>query len=92
MTGDINASVASGRPHLIIEVADREPRGLSDFVGETAFVAVDDVLAQRIAGTGTLGGDGVRFCQKNEGGHDLRTWLITEAADEQFEACPLGVF
>ena len=92
MIQDNNASVASGRPHLIIEVADREPFELADFLGDTAFVAVDDARAHRVEGTGTLEVDGVRFCQKGEGGRDLRTWLITGAADGQFDASPLGHF
>lgn len=92
MTNDHNAPVVSGRPYLIVEVSDRAPRALNDFLGDIAFVAVDDERTQRISGIGSLESDGVRFCQKDDVGHDLRSWLISEIADEQFEAYPLSIF
>ena len=84
--------MASGRPHLIIEVADREPLSLADFVGDTTFIVVDDIRVARIEGIGIQDSDGVRFSQRDGRGRDLRCWYITGSLDEQFEASPISKF
>lgn len=92
MTESDDGPVASGRPHLIIEVADREPLSLEDFVGETTFIVVDDIRVARIEGSGILSTDGVMFNQRDGRGRDLREWHITGSLDDQFEAAPVGKY
>lgn len=93
MTTESSGSVASGRPHLVIDVAGRQPIRLDDFVGDTFFVAVADTRTFRVEGAGMPASDGVRFSQKDSAtGKDLRVWRITGTADDQFEASTVSAY
>jgi hypothetical protein len=86
MTSSSRESVASGRPHLVVEVSGGQPVDLDDFVGDVSFVSVVGTQTYRIEGTGARNDAGVRFFEKDAAGKDLRTWQVTATDAGDFEA------
>ena len=93
MTFSSRASVASGRPYLVVEVSGAHPADIADFVGDISFVAVIDTQTYRIEGTGARNAAGVRFFEKDGAtGKDLRTWQVISTIAGDFEAEALSIF
>jgi hypothetical protein len=85
--------VASGKPYQIVDVEDRTPGGLEDFVGERAFNIETGSGPSRVQGVGRIDGDAVRFVEKDAGGSkDVRVWRVRQATGKAFTAEHSAVF
>lgn len=85
--------VASGKPYEVVDVADRAPEHLEDFVGDRAFTIATESGPSRVQGVGRLHGDSVRFTEKDStAGKDVRVWLIHTYASAGFTAENSGVY
>lgn len=70
--------VASGKPYDAVDVPDRVPQSLEDFVEQRAFDIADGSQRSRVQGVGRLDGDEVlRFVEKDAvGSKDVPVWMI----------------
>jgi hypothetical protein len=79
--------VASGKPYPVIDLDDRAPRGLDDFVGDRAFNIATGAGTSQVRGVGRIDGDAVRFVEKDAAaGKDVRVWLVRQNGDTGFTA------
>lgn len=76
------ASVPAGVSQRVLEVLGRYPESLADFDGDVSFV-IDDDAHHLIQGSGRLGGDRVRFHEKDMAvnGKDVRLWDIRQEGE-----------
>jgi hypothetical protein len=85
--------IASGKPYEIVEVDERVPGGLDDFVGDRAFNIKTGSGTSRVQGVGRIDGDGVRFVEKDAGGSkDVRVWRVRQTSGAGFTAEHSAVF
>lgn len=79
--------VSSGRPYQVVQVGDRIPTSLAEFVGHTAVVIDCGGRQQILTGVGDRGGEFVRFHEKDAAtGKDVRVWRIGSVAGSGFAA------
>ncbi len=79
--------VASGKPYPVVDVDDRAPASLDDFVGDRAFNITTDAATSRVHGVGRICGDAVRFVEKDAGASkDVRVWLVRWSRTDGFTA------
>jgi hypothetical protein len=81
--------VVSGKPYTVVEVGDRAPKSIDDFIGETGFVLEDGPTGgRRVTGVGSADGDNVKFREKDVSGSskDVRMWRVRESGDGGFIA------
>ena len=80
-------SVVSGIAYLVLDVGERPPTSIDEFVGATSFT-IDNKGPYVVCGCGALQADRVRFYEKDhEGdGRDVRVWRITIADGAGFIA------
>ena len=79
--------IASGKPYSVVDVEERSPGSLDDFVGERTFGLNIGTGTSRVHGVGRLDGDSVRFVEKDSAaGKDVRVWRVHSAADTGFVA------
>ena len=85
--------IASGKPYPVVDVEDRSPGSLDDFVGERTFGLSVGSGISRVHGVGRMDGDSVRFVEKDSAaGKDVRVWLVRSADDTGFTAEHHAVF
>ena len=89
-----SAQVISGVAYVVTQVGGRAAAALSDFEGDTTFLADHQGAACRVSGVGALSEGGVHFSEKASGtGKDVRVWHITRpSTDGPFEAEPISIF
>jgi hypothetical protein len=77
--------VASGVPYRVVSVADHEPTGIDDFLGDTALLLDLDGSPYTVYGAGAAAVEGVRFHEKDDRGHgkDVRVWSVRPAHDRR---------
>jgi hypothetical protein len=81
------APIASGKPYDVVDVEDRTPDELDDFVGERRFAISVGSGTSHVQGVGRLDGDAVRFVEKDAAAKkDVRVWRVRQSADRQFTA------
>jgi hypothetical protein len=82
------ASVASGKPFVVLLVADHPPVDLTDFVEAADFTVDMDGAVYRVQGSGRQTGDEVRFHEKDldNSGKDIRVWQVVRHEDGHFNA------
>jgi hypothetical protein len=80
--------IASGKPYHVVDVDDRAPEGLDNFVGDRQFViSTGGDATWRVHGVGRLDGDAVRFIEKDAAAtKDVRVWRVRRVDDEGFVA------
>jgi hypothetical protein len=79
--------IASGKPYDIVDVEDRTPDGLDDFVGERTFGITMGSETSRVHGVGRLDGEVVRFAEKDAlGNKDVRVWRVRRSPQRGFIA------
>lgn len=86
--GTTPALVVSGVDYTVVSVAGRPPAALSDFVGETTFVAEGRTGQHPVAGAGAEHEGIVRFHEKTAdgAGKDVRVWTVSTGPDGDFLA------
>ena len=85
--------IASGKPYTVVDIEDRRPERLEDFVGDRIFTIDTDAGTSRVHGVGRLQGDGVRFVEKDSAASkDVRVWVICGYAGDTFTAEHDGVY
>jgi hypothetical protein len=79
--------VASGKPYPVVDVDDRVPGRLDDFVGDRVFTIATGAATSRVQGIGRIDGDAVRFAEKDAGTtKDVRVWLVRQSRHQGFTA------
>ncbi len=79
--------VASGKPYTVVDVEERSPGSLDDFVGERTFGLSVGTRTSRVHGVGRLDGDSVRFVEKDSAaGKDVRVWRVHRSPETGFVA------
>lgn len=77
--------VSSGLSYQMVQVGDRTPTSLADFVGHVAVVIDCGGRQQVLTGVGDSRGEFVRFHQKDAAtGKDVRVWRIGSVAGSGF--------
>jgi hypothetical protein len=79
--------VASGKPYQVVDLDDRTPDRLDDFVGDRAFNIDTGSGTSRVRGVGRIDGDAVRFVEKDAAtSKDVRVWVVREGQSTGFTA------
>jgi hypothetical protein len=80
-------SVISGVAYAVLDVGERSPTSIQEFVGVTRFT-IDNHGPYVVRGCGALSAGRVRFYEKDHGGdgRDVRVWQITASGEAGFTA------
>jgi hypothetical protein len=80
-------SVVSGVAYPVLDVGERAPTSIDEFIGATRFT-IDNKGPYVVCGWGSLQSDRVRFYEKDHDGEgrDVRVWRIVSTGDAGFTA------